>query len=373
MPIPELLGLINRYLKGTISKVEMDLLEELLKKEENAEIFKEMVKDDYLLKSANREFDTDSAYQKVLSNIESVPKENKRFLRPYYKWAAVLILPVLLFAINQINRGNELDVKDENAVRIIFDDGKSQSLDLNGPGNLFNTKEKYLGKVDNGIVSYEETNPTDETNTLVVPRGKHFQIRLSDGTEVFMNAGSSLSYPVSFVGKDTRSVALKGEAFFKVSKDKSKPFKVKTGELEIEVLGTEFNVSAYLENTNVYTTLQEGSVKVNASNRTFLLRPQDQTIWNRESGTMVKRVVDVSRFMAWMNDEIVFTSASFNDILKELERQHDVEIINELPEIGNELFTARFNKESVEQIMNYFSESYGFEYRKEGNKIVIVK
>lgn len=373
MSIPELLGLINRYLKKSISAEEMEILEELLKKEENAELFKDMVKEDYLLKSANREFDTTNALHKALVNIESAPKENKSFLRLSYKWAAVLALPIGLFFIWKMNQGVEVVAEDENVVKVIFDDGSEKSLDSNGTSSLFDTKNQLLGKVANGIVSYQGAAVFEGSNTLEVPYGKHFQIRLSDGTEVFMNSGSRLSYPVSFTEKETRSVVLEGEAFFKVSKDVKRPFKVNTRDLQIEVLGTEFNVSAYQDNPQIYTTLREGAVKVNTPKETFLLQPDDQTVWNKETETMKKRVVDVSRFTAWMNNEIVFTSASFNTILKELERQHNVEISNEFPEIGNELFTARFSEESVEQIMNYFSESYGFKYSTNGNRIVIEK
>ncbi|MDC6367790.1 MULTISPECIES: FecR family protein [Flavobacteriaceae] len=373
MSIPELLGLINKYLKKNISEEEMDVLEELLKKEGNAEVFKEMVKEDYLLKSTNREFDTHSALHKTFVKIDSLPKENRITINHIYKWAAVLAIPLGLFFIWKMSSTEKVAPADENRVRIVFSDGSHKELIYSIKDSLLEKNQEVVGTVENGVVSYENAKESMAINTLEVPYGKHFQLLLSDGTRIHLNSGSSLTYPVSFAGKENRTVSLEGEAFFEVSKDAKRPFTVNTAELDIEVLGTEFNVSAYREDNQVYTTLREGSVKVNNSNGEFLLEPNDQTVWDKASQTMEKRVVDVSRFTAWMDDEIVFTSTSFDEILKILERHHDIKIINTLPDISNERFTARFDKESIDQIMNYFSKSYGFNYIANEDIIIIEK
>jgi len=239
--------------------------------------------------------------------------------------------------------------------------------------SLLGDKQNRIATVDKGVLRYESTKATIAKNTLQVPYGKHFEVTLADSTHIFLNAGSSLTYPVSFAGKEKREVVLTGEAFFKVSKDAEHPFIVNSGDLAIEVLGTEFNVNAYSDESQLYTTLREGSVRVSSPTGQILLEPNEQTVYDKTGSTMQKRTVDVGRFTAWMDNEIVFTSTPFKTILKMLERQHNVNIENQIPEINEERFTARFEQENIEQIMTYFSKSYGFNYKMNDNQITITK
>jgi len=118
MPIPEFLGLINKYLKKTISDDELDILMELLKEEENAQIFKDFIQDDYLLKATNREFDTESALKMTMSKIDDLPQQKTRVLYPFYKWAAVLAIPIGLFLFWKMsNTTNSPTLIDDNAVK----------------------------------------------------------------------------------------------------------------------------------------------------------------------------------------------------------------------------------------------------------------
>jgi len=361
MPIPEFLGLIHKYLKKTISEDELDILMELLKEEENAQIFKDLIQDDYLLKATNREFDTESALDKTMAKINDLPQQETRVLYPFYKWAAVLAIPIgLVLFWKMANTDDAPKVTDDNMVRIVFDNGSQKTLEASMTDSLLGNGQDRIATVDKGMLRYESSKATTAKNTLQVPYGKHFEVTLTDGTHVSLNAGSSLTYPVSFTGKENREVVLTGEAFFKVSKDAEHPFIVNSGDLAIEVLGTEFNVNAYGDEQRIYTTLREGSVQVSSATDQILLVPNEQTVYEKTGNTMQKRTVDVGRFTAWMDNEIVFTSTSFKTILKMLERQHNIIIENQIPEINEERFTARFGQENIEQIMTYFSKSYGF-------------
>ncbi|MFS4467854.1 FecR family protein [Maribacter sp. 2210JD10-5] len=369
--------LIEKYLENTLSAEESNRLEEMLKDEINAAIFKERIKNDYALKNQNREFNSEEAFQKIQAKIKATSQIKTFALQPLFKYAAaaVLLFGLGLFfkSVLQTDATSASSNKTtDKQIQLEWDDGSQQVLTHQDVDSIRGKNNTVLGFLNKGKLSYTRRETSSKIhNTIKVPFGKRFQLELSDGTLVHLNAGSQLRYPVSFPSEGNRKVVLEGEAFFKVAKDSAHKFIVNTNDLNIEVLGTEFNVSAYSEDTSIKTTLREGSVRVFSEDGELYLLPNEQSSYDKNLGDFKKKSVKVSQFTKWMQGELVFRSMPFSEIIKKLERHFDVSIINKNKALDKEKFTARFVDENIDQVMSYFSKSYGFEYTIEGKTITI--
>jgi ferric-dicitrate binding protein FerR (iron transport regulator) len=171
-------------------------------------------------------------------------------------------------------------------------------------------------------------------NTLSTPAGGQFQIKLPDGSRVWLNAASSITYPTAFTGNDRR-VSITGEGYFEVTKDARKPFKVTilsaAGEqqrsTEIEVLGTHFNINAYDDEAVVKTSLLEGKVKVvNNKAETAILKPGQQAQVSSQGAMQVKEDADMEEVVAWKNGEFLFQRADIGTLMRQVARWYDIEV-----------------------------------------------
>ena len=197
---------------------------------------------------------------------------------------------------------------------------------------------------------------------------------------MYLNAGSYIKYPVKFLKGQKRKVFLEGEAYFDVAKDKLHPFIVSIKDFNVKVLGTQFNLSFYPEDVAITTVLVEGSVKLyeenkkNISGSSTILLPNHKATWNLLKKEILLEKVDVNEYISWKNDEIVFTNLSFKQILIKLERSFNISIENEYKFLGNQLFSASFDKkDSIEDILKAFYENTPFKYKIENKKIIIKK
>lgn len=199
--------------------------------------------------------------------------------------------------------------------------GGSSILKLNS-GKLVYNHKTGADRIIKGNTSLAET----QYNTLTTPRGGQYQIRLPDGTKVWLNSASSLTFPISFTSKE-RSVTLTGEAYFEVTKDKNKPFMVSVGGMKITVLGTHFNVMAYNDEPAVKATLLEGAVKVTKGNNSALLQPGQQAIISSAIADKIKvKEVNTEKIVAWKNGFFSFHRTNIYEIMRQISRWYDVEI-----------------------------------------------
>lgn len=162
---------------------------------------------------------------------------------------------------------------------------------------------------------------------LEVPKGGQFSVTLSDGTKVWLNAGTTIKYPVKFAEKGNRMVQLSGEAYFEVSKDSSRPFVVKTERQSIEVLGTHFNINSYSEEPKSITTLAEGSVRISplsGSRSAFVLKPGESATTDAKHTQVGK--ADMESAMAWRKGMIYFRDAPLTEIMRQVSRWYNIEI-----------------------------------------------
>ncbi|WP_394972813.1 FecR family protein [uncultured Croceitalea sp.] len=373
--------LVDKFLSDTISEDEKKVLEELLLDKKNAIIFKNLIKEDYLIKTNSIKFDAQKSLDDSLLKLKGVPPQKRNYptLLKYAAVTLVLIGMALVYRTLSTTPDTTFIMPSqvaEKQIRLLLEDGTEKLLSTTITDSVHGQSNHVLGYVNKGKLQYIKQTGDNKLayNILKVPHGKQFQVVLSDGTLVHINAGSSLKYPVSFSENGNREVFLDGEAFFEVEKDVARKFIVKANVLNVEVLGTQFNVSSYSEDFLVQTTLEEGSVKVydkQSPEKALFLEPNEQSSFDKENKSLKKGKVDINQFTAWRQGSLVFKKTAFSKIIKMLERHYDVKIINKNKSLDNETFTARFDEEEIAEIINYFSNSYGFKFNINNQTIEI--
>jgi transmembrane sensor len=206
-------------------------------------------------------------------------------------------------------------------------------------------------------------------NTLSTPKGGQYKVILADGSEVWLNASSSLRFPTAFKG-DKREVELKGEGYFEVAKNKAKPFYVKVGGMSIKVLGTHFNVSAYSDNNAIKTSLLEGSVKITEGKTEGLLRPGEQGILIRNKENLEIRKFDMEEVMAWKNGLFQFKGADIITIMNEISRWYDVDVIYS-GKVPVRHFEGKISREAALPEVLKILELSNVKFKVEGKKIIV--
>lgn len=209
------------------------------------------------------------------------------------------------------------------------------------------------------------------------PSGQKSVLLLSDGTKVWLNAASRITYPSSFDGRSTRDVHLEGEAFFDVARDENKVFIVHTSSIKIKVLGTSFNVKSYAEEKTIETTLIHGSVRIEQSNVNGVrigvveLKPNQRAVFNKESGLINIKQVVADNNISWKQEKLVFDEESIDNVILQMERWFNVKIhVQNRGKLDCKL-TASIEKESLEDVLKLLETSHKIKYRMEGNEVYI--
>lgn len=286
-----------------------------------------------------------------------------------YKYAAVasLIAFALITGIfayhfykKSIKASNEFVLNDiaapkMNRATIKMTDGKIIYLDSSNKGTLASVDKVSLQKLADGSVVYTGTSTRMVYNLLTNPKGsKVIDLVLSDGTKVWLNAGSSLEYPVSFPGAE-RKVKITGEAYFEVAHNPLKPFRVVKGETEVAVLGTHFNVKAYDDDNDIKITLIEGSVKVSKGALAKVIRPGQEAIVKYSNIDL--QDADMESALAWKNGYFHFDKTSITDIMKEVGRWYDVDVVFE-KSYEKRRFSGEISRDAnLSQLLEIMNES----------------
>lgn len=222
-------------------------------------------------------------------------------------------------------------------------DGSTIVLDDAQNGYLVQQGNSKIIKLD-GKLSYDPTNKNSREivyNTISTPKGGQYKLELPDGSQVWLNATSSIHFPTSFIGAERR-IEITGEAYFEIAKKPNMPFIVTVNNAEVQVLGTHFNVNAYDDEDNVKTTLLEGSVKFVNDGNTNILKPGQQAQLTKERTTKVVSNVDVDEVVAWKNGMFDFENAGIETVMRQLSRWYDVEI--EYKGKNDDLFIAEMRR-----------------------------
>ena len=210
-------------------------------------------------------------------------------------------------------------------------------------------------------------------NTITIPRSGEYKLVLSDGTKVWLNSASKLKYPVAFTGGQ-RKVFLEGEAYFKVAKNEKQPFVVKTENMDVRVLGTEFNLKAYADEKWVQATLVRGEVAVftgmDKSVRNTL-KPEQQAEWDIEKGKLDVKTVELDLYIAWKNGQFVFRGQRLTEIMTVLERWYDFEVCYQADWIKEVEFAGKLNRSaSIEPILDVIRSTHKINVNTRGKTIV---
>ena len=228
---------------------------------------------------------------------------------------------------------------------LLMADGEKVNL---GPGYVQNLEEKdgtRLQTTKENVLVYNSV-PQQKTqlfHTIEVPVGGEYSLQLSDGSRVWLNSATKMRYPISFTG-DKREVFIEGEAFFEVSKDAEHPFVVHAGEAEVKVLGTEFNLSAYPEDSALVTTLKTGKVELRTEKASVELMPGRQAVLQRHDGVITTREVDASLYAAWIHGVFEFEDLSLERIGVQLSRWYGVQFVFTDPALTERYFTGGVKK-----------------------------
>lgn len=214
----------------------------------------------------------------------------------------------------------------------------------------------------------------DELIEVTAAYGEQKRLLLPDSSEIWLNAGSTITYPQTFA-EDKRLVTLDGEAYFIVSKDTTKPFIVETSQLSVKVLGTKFNVRAYADDERISTTLTSGKVEVNVrSQLPRILQPNERLTYDKSTSHIDISTVESIDTDSWIKGRLFFTNATAEEIFRALERRYNTTIENTLSIPATRRYTVKFLKdENLNEMLNILADIIGFTYQQNENKIIITK
>lgn len=220
-------------------------------------------------------------------------------------------------------------------------------------------------------VSSSLNTPKPQICKLEVPKGQQSKLTLVDGTEIWLNSDSQMSFYTDNV-KNERVVDLTGEAYFHVSKNKDKPFMVNVRGQQIKVLGTIFNVRAYKNEMKVFTTLEEGSIEIKAAGRTVTIKPQQQFIYNKFSNRLSLKKVDTNYYTVWKEGRYIFDNEKFDTLIAMVERWYDVQIDYPKEFFQNMHYSGVIKKTNpVEHVLKLINHTTPIEYKIEYDRIII--
>ncbi|WP_052823411.1 FecR family protein [Neotamlana sedimentorum] len=376
-------NIIVKYLSKEATLDELIELSKWLENQDNLKKFNAFVKANFLIENAIKNYDNQNIKKNVLEVIkkEKYTLKRSRTFANFYKIAAVLVVFLTIGGVlftRFYNSDTQLKIQDEN-VTLVLGNGAIKTLDLTKETLISSNSGEHIGVQSGNTLAYNKHAIKDELiyNTINVPYGKRFEVNLSDGTMVHLNAGSSLKYPVKFIKGERREVFLKGEAFFDVAKDKNHAFVVNANAANIQVLGTKFNVSSYKEDIDITTALVEGSIAmfkkgvIYNPSESINLKPGQEAIWNKETNEAKVSSSNLESRTAWMNGELILYEVPFKSILKKIERQYNVSFINNNKALNDRIFTAKFDVEDIYAVLKSLSVSGGFTYTVNEDKIII--
>ncbi|WP_298938718.1 FecR family protein [uncultured Dysgonomonas sp.] len=369
--------LFQKYLDGNASTEELKMLHDYFATENDEELvllIQSHLNSDTDYVDLSKKKAADAIVAERWANISELTKEKKK--RSWPKWATVaaLLIGLLLVAMYYLNRPEPQQLQlssiygsdvlpGSNRATLLLADGTQ--IELDSSSNEIAVKDQTIVYNNGTIVS----NKTISNAILKVPNGGIYRLTLSDGTKVVLNSGSSLSYPLQF-SDSVRSVKLEGEGYFEVSPNKAKPFKVKSDNQTLTVLGTHFNIQSYTGET-IETTLLEGKVALSlvGTNGNTILVPGQQAI-KHDNKYQVRRV-NAQEAIAWANNLFVFNNIPLSQIFKNLERWYDVEI-SYPANLSKESYLIEVPKDrKLSEILQTISDLTATNFKIEGRRITV--
>jgi len=357
--IIEISELIARDMTGVLNAQEKESLERWINSSERNQQLYAKIKDGNNISVRNSLYegiDNKQAWKKVSKGISAYWYLNEKPNK--FQQTTSLIQPGNSNAVLIMANGKSVNLANDTTRNLVENDGtiiKNTNEALSYAGQLPAKKKKTL------------------LNTLIVPRGGEYSLLLSDGTRVVLNSMSKLVYPVSFTGKK-REITLEGEAYFEVAKDKTRPFMVNIKGLQVEVLGTSFNIKAYSDDYQSITTLVEGKVKLNSvfqTSNVSYLEPDQQAIFDTSTKGIIIQKIDAQQVIQWITGKYAFTNQTLDEIMKTLSRWYDFQYKFENESLKNIRFEGGLNKyESIDPILDILRKTRKVSVSVKGKEIL---
>jgi transmembrane sensor len=375
--------------KATVQEVEeMFALLQQMKDEEALTSFILLAKNDTEQNTAITEEEWGKIWNAISEATFRTP-EVKRLNRGWLRAAAAVIILAGITAVFYTVKQKEvvtapIAVKEQplqhdvapggNKAVLILADGSSIVLDSAHNGSLAQQGNTKILKLDAGQLSYKTgATVTGQVlyNTIATPRGGQYQVTLADGTEVWLNAASSLRFPTTFVGNE-RVVELTGEAYFEVAKNAALPFRVKVNNMDVQVLGTHFNIMAYNNEQSVKTTLLEGKVKVTGNGVTQGLVPGQQAVRDNSTGSLKVKEVNTDLAVAWKNGLFRFRETNIKEVMRQVERWYNVDVEYKTSGTEQDYTGIVPRSQNVSVLLQMLELTGTVHFKVEGKKITVL-
>lgn len=353
----ELRSLFGKWLQNEADENTIRELSLLAEDEELSATWQQLLAempDDFSIEAIEQEHAAifDRVYQNLLATEEGLMEQRPvRRINTWMKYAVAAAVLFLFLAggfyfynthqqrpndqVSQTTKEQPVKKADHNKAILTLGSGQQFVLDSTSNGMLAKQSGTDVIKLANGQIIYQQgdsllsAGQSVDLNTISTPKGGEYTITLPDGTIAWLNAASSITFPAAFRGDD-RTVTVQGEVYLQVAKKASQPFRVRVKDALIDVLGTEFNVKAFADETVTRITLLEGSISLTKGNERKLLKPGQQ-LWFRENSDLLKlnASVDTEQVVAWKNRTFDFRDQDFDLVMKQVERWYNMEIIYE--------------------------------------------
>ncbi|MBC7508843.1 MAG: FecR domain-containing protein [Ferruginibacter sp.] len=389
--------LFKVYFNKTATPNERDELMELLMHEENDEQLKMLLTNTWQAFNSQQQLFNDKQGDDMFVNILNIEKELKNvspaiIVKRSFSWvkfaaAAMFIITAgsVYFWLNNIKispqtvQAKIISTKltpviaaGTNKAVLTLADGSNIVLDSMGQGILAKQGNAKVIKLNTTTLAYNATDENNQEvlyNTLATPNGGKYQLILPDGSKVWLNAASSIHFPTIFTGKERR-VTVTGEAYFEVAKNAAMPFKITVKDMEVEVLGTHFNVMAYDDENSMNTTLLEGSVKISKGVIKKMLVPGQQSVIN-STGEINIVDADMEEVMAWKNGWFQFNAADIKTVMRQISRWYAVEVVYE-GKIPDGHYSGAVSRDNdIFQVLKIM-QSGGVRFKIEGRKVIVL-
>lgn len=372
--------LISKHLLNRLPKEEQKQLKSALEDDINKQAYLSIKNNNQIEQRLNqrKKLDIDSAYNRF---IEASERNRFKLSHIAIKYAAIASILLLIgLVIHHLSNvvTNELPTlanvtiqPGESKAILVLGNGAKINLDDDDNTSSLNVNGARISNSNNCLKYRNKTNNLSQTeyNTIITPKGGEYQLHLSDGTKVWLNADSELTYPVSFNGTN-RIVKLRGEAFFEVAHNPDQPFIVQTQEQQTKVLGTSFNVSAYPGDKETVTTLVNGSIEARLNNINFIktLLPNEQLIVNLQNLQTQTRQVDSYIYSAWKDGRFVYRNKELGEILEDMERWYNFKVTYDCETTKNYNFSIDIKKyDSFEKVIKLLELTGTIDLEVNGN------
>lgn len=273
--------------------------------------------------------------------------------------------------------GGNIVKPGSNKATLTLAEGKQIVLNGLHKGHLFTLNDVAVNNDIDSSVTYQKTTAgisrsSPPYHVLSTPLGGKYQLTLADGTKVWLNAGSTIKFPINFTGRE-RVVELSGEAYFEVAHDSSRPFKVTAAGQLVQVLGTHFNINAYQDENAVKTTLLQGSVKVYGKNQTpgvpeVIIKPNEQAVF--KNNRLSKITVDAEAFVAWKEGRILFKNADIHDVMRKISRWYNVEVEYQ-GQLGNDTYNGEIPRNAAFSEVLKILKLDDINVKQNGRKLIV--